>query len=135
MSRQRPSVASFTADGPALAAILDVLCDLYDLFDERLPRPPADARDSEAVVRLTEPATAPQPADDTAPVEPDTAVTAAVDTPARAAVAKPPPRVGRGSGLEAWQWFADAAGVHYPAGASRSDVIAACVAAKVIPAE
>lgn len=36
-----------------------------------------------------------------------------------------PPRAGKGSGLEAWQKFADDNQISYPEGASRDEIIAA----------
>lgn len=36
-----------------------------------------------------------------------------------------PPRAGKGSGLEAWQTYADDKGIAYPEGATRDEIIAA----------
>lgn len=38
MARSRPPLQPFTADGPILVAILNVLDDLHDLIDERFPK-------------------------------------------------------------------------------------------------
>ncbi len=139
MARPRPAVQAYTADGPVLTAILDVLGDLYDLLDTRLPEASAEDAGSR-VVPVSEPAPAgppvpaapvSEPAPDGPPAEqePDDEPEAAEELP------EPPPRAGRGSGLEAWQAWADLAGVTYPDGASRADIIAACEDAKVLPAE
>ncbi|MBM0240020.1 hypothetical protein JNW88_28165, partial [Micromonospora sp. ATA32] len=47
----------------------------------------------------------------------------------------PPPRSGKGSGVDAWRSFASVAKVNVPDGASRDDIVAACVKARVIDAE
>lgn len=47
----------------------------------------------------------------------------------------PPPRSGRGSGLEAWGSFAQANGVGVDSDMARDDIIAACEAAGVIERE
>jgi hypothetical protein len=41
-----------------------------------------------------------------------------------------PPTSGRGSGVEAWQKYADGKGIAYPEGASRDEIIAAVEAHK-----
>ncbi|MBF9135320.1 hypothetical protein I0C86_41455 [Plantactinospora sp. S1510] len=46
--------------------------------------------------------------------------------PTRRSTVPPPPRVGRGSGIEAWASFAEANDVDVPDGASRDEIIAAC---------
>ncbi|WP_203822645.1 hypothetical protein [Paractinoplanes ferrugineus] len=141
--RERPSLGTpFGTDGPWLGAILDVLADLHDLLDERLPRAgegrpvkvnePAPEVPAQGAVPVSEPApdlpTRPaEPVAEPAPDEPDEDVPA--DLP------EPPPRAGKGSGLNAWRAFADATGVGYEPDADRGDIIAACVDAGVIPAE
>lgn len=57
--------------------------------------------------------------------------TPAVDSGA-AAVPKPPPRSGRGSGLDTWQTFATHHGVDVPADADRETIIAACQRAGLV---
>jgi hypothetical protein len=145
--RERPALGNpFGVDGPWFAAILDVLGDLHDLLDARLPRP-----DQEGATRVTEPvpsAVPPgavpvsEPAPDKPPVEAQPVTEPAPDRepepddePEKAALPDPPPRSGRRSGLVAWQAFADTAQVPYGPDDSRDDIIAACVTAKVIPAE
>lgn len=154
MSRPRPALGTpFGADGPWLAAILDVLNDLHDLIDDRLPK--ADA--SGEPVRVQEPAPEEKPAQvrpiqEPAPngppmvdEEPDDEdegsglVEVAEPAPADEATARdwpsPPPRSGRGSGLPFWQEFADDAEVPYSPEAGRDDIIAACIRAGVIEAK
>ncbi|MFE0039436.1 hypothetical protein [Streptomyces sp. NPDC059015] len=46
-----------------------------------------------------------------------------------------PPRAGKGSGLEAWQRYADSRGIGYDSGMSRDDIIAAVDAAGPSPKE
>jgi hypothetical protein len=134
MTRRRPTVLPISADGPALVAILDVLGDLFDLLDERLSPVEQPRQEGDGTVRLTEPAV-PSPAEEaiTEPERPKPvrAVTQEPDEPDPGLPAAPP-RAGRGSGLEVWEAFADSVGVTYPAEATRNDIIAACVAAKVI---
>lgn len=48
---------------------------------------------------------------------------------------QPPARSGRGSSVEAWRKFAEQHDVDVAADATRDDIIAACEAAGVIPAE
>ena len=146
MSRQRPQLGTpFGTDGPWLAAILDVLGDLHELLDARLPQPRADA--GKGPVRISEPAPDRPPVDPTPVSEPapdndpetdedeeqgpEQAIEPAPDLPERPHP-EPPPRHGKGSGLEAWQTFADAAGVTVAADASRADIITACERARVI---
>lgn len=140
MPRDRPAVQAYTADGPVLTAILDVLGDLYDLLETRLPEASAEEKADSRVVPVSEPAPAgprapsepvSEPAPDGPPAEqePDDEPEPAEDLP------EPPPRAGRGSGLEAWQAWAQLAGVDVPEGASRADIIAACEDARVLPAE
>ncbi|EST22776.1 hypothetical protein [Streptomyces niveus] len=47
----------------------------------------------------------------------------------------PPPRSGRGSGVEAWRTFAEQHDVEVAADASREDIVAACEAAGVVERE
>lgn len=141
MAGARPQLGTpFGTDGPWLAAILDVLHDLHDLLDERLPQaartvrpvsePAPDDRPTTAVP-MSEPAPDEPPAD-----EPPAAEPAPDDEPEpEEEVLEPPPRAGRGSGMSEWQAFARLAEVVYPDGATRADIIAACVKAGVIPAE
>lgn len=144
MPRTRPSLGTpFGTDGPWLAAIADVLGDLYDLIDERLPKP----QQYEVTVAAKQPApdVAPKaipvsepapdipgrpagPVSEPAPDEPD-------DDEEPDTLPAPPPRSGRGSGLPAWRAFADAAGVDYDDTDSRDDIIVACELAEVISAE
>ena len=148
MVRERPRLGiPFGTDGPWLAAILDVLGDLYDLLDARLPQPeqggepvrveePAPPVKPGKAVPIQEPApTGPPERDDEdedgGPVE-VTEPAAPVDPEPLPA---PPPRAGRGSSLPAWQAFADLAQVTYIADDRRDDIIDACVAAGVIPDE
>lgn len=51
------------------------------------------------------------------------------------ALAEAPARQGRGSSVEAWAAWAAQAGVAVPDGATRNDIIAACVRAGVLPPE
>jgi hypothetical protein len=140
MVRERPSLGTpFGTDGPWLAEILDVLGDLHDLLDARLPRSDAPSKTSEPA-----PAEAPskakpvsEPAPDVAPAraepveepDPDDEPTAA----AKPSLREPPPRAGRGSSLKAWQSWADDAEVSYDAADDRDDIIAACELAGVLP--
>ncbi|MEV1013772.1 hypothetical protein [Micromonospora sp. NPDC049730] len=54
---------------------------------------------------------------------------------ARQPLPPPPPRRGKGSGLDAWQVFANVAKVTYPPDAGRDDIVNACVEAGVISAD
>jgi hypothetical protein len=148
VARQRPQLGTpFGTEGPWLAAILDVLGDVHDLLEQRLPQA------QKGPVRVTEPAPAPArpavvPVSEPAPdVPPDQAQPVTEPNPddepnpdgtaaePRRDLPEPPPRSGRGAGLKAWQRFADLAGVTYEPADSRDDVIAACELAGVIPEE
>jgi hypothetical protein len=135
MARQRPALGTpFGADGPWLAAIVDVLADLHDLLDARLPQPANN--DNGGPVRISEPAPAgpppkavpvSEPAPDGPPEEEAEAVTEpAPDLP------DPPPRAGRGSSLAAWTSWAQRADVAVTDGMSRDDIINACISAGVL---
>ncbi|MCG5464221.1 hypothetical protein MED01_002386 [Micromonospora sp. MED01] len=150
MPRARPNLGTaFGTDGPWLAAILDTLGDIADLLDARLPAP-ASADGGEPApggpVRISEPAPerrpdktatpVSEPAADEPPTEDDDE-SVEVTEPApddRPSLPPPPPRRGKGSGLDAWQAFANVAKVKYPADASRNDIADACERAGVIPA-
>lgn len=150
MGRVRPNLGTpFGTDGPWLAAILDVLGDIADMLDARLPAA-ASADGGEPgggqPVLVSEPAPERAPSRQTVPVsEPapeqapdDEEQTEPAQEPALAgeqSLPPPPPRRGRGSGLDAWQTFARAAGVPVADDVSRDEIIAACVDAGVIPAE
>ena len=110
-------------DGPYLAAILGVLDDIHRMLAARFGTDPAEVREP-AAVPVKEPAPVGPPRRDTEPVE--------EPAPAPARGPDPPPRTGRGSGLQAWADFAAELGVTYPTSASRDDIIAACQAANVI---
>lgn len=151
MSRARPNLGTpFGTDGPWLAAILDTLGDIADLLDARLLTPAsADGGEpaSAGPVRISEPAPSRRPDKKATPVsEPDADEPPASDDdepvevtePApdtRPSLPPPPPRHGKGSGLDAWQAFANLARVHYESDAKRDDIIDACIRAKVISAE
>lgn len=101
--------------------------------------PKADPADESAPGGQTEePAAETPPPATPAPTEP--VVTPApvpvseppVPTPEPAPIVEVPPRSGRGSGIDAWRAFAQAAGVTTPADATRDDIIEACEKAKVI---
>jgi hypothetical protein len=121
MARQRPALAVFGTDGPLLAAIVDALCDLHDLLDERLPAPSGAA--SGGPVRISEPAPAVPPPNTTSVSEP---------APDSQPLPEPPPRAGRGSSLPAWAGWATTAGVTVTDGMSRDDIITACQTAGVL---
>lgn len=153
MGRVRPNLGvPFGTDGPWLAALMDVVSDLYDLLDARLPAPaPADGgeRASAGPVRISEPAPDRRPQREATPVsEPGVDKPPAVDEddtdgdavevtePApddRPSLPPPPPRRGKGSGIDAWQAFANLAKVKYGPDASRDDIADACERAGVIP--
>ncbi|MFG2046142.1 hypothetical protein ACGFIW_01760 [Micromonospora sp. NPDC048935] len=137
-----------------MSALVDAVSDLYDLLDARLPAP-ASADGGEPApggpVRISEPAPERWPQHEVTPVsepaadEPpaadeddtdDDPVEVSEPAPgARPSLPPPPPRHGKGSGLDAWQAFANLAKVAYAPDAGRNDIIAACVAAKVIDAD
>ncbi len=131
MARKRAVVQAFTGDGPILVAILDVLADLHDLLDARLPKhndergparisEPAPVHPTPGVVPVAEPAPDNPPEDDEPVAEP------APDLP------EPPPRAGRGSSLTAWQTWAHEAGVTVADDMTRDQIIDACVTAGVL---
>lgn len=131
MPRQRAVVQAFTGDGPTLVAIHDVLADLFDLLDERLPKQegpvpaePAPARPPKKAQPVTEPA----PDDPPAQAEP-------VEEPAsdKPDLPEHPPLAGRGSSATAWAAWAETTGVPVPGGASRDDIISACREAGALP--
>ena len=134
MARERPTLGvPFGAEGPWLAAILDVLHDLHDLIDERWPRPAG--QDGDGPVRVSEPAPAgpppravpvSEPAPDVPGEDVEPVTEPGSDLP------YPPPRAGRGSSAAAWAVWAATAGVATSDGMSRDDIIAACVSAGVI---
>lgn len=146
MSRVRPNLGvPYGTDGPWLAALLDVVSDLYDLLDARLPAP-ASAGGGEptsgGAVPVAEPDRQSGPADAKPVTEPAPNTPPAVDEDGEpeevtepappVGSLTPPPRAGRGSGLSAWQAYAAAAGVDHPEDAGRADIIAACIKAGVI---
>lgn len=134
--RERPTLGTpFGTDGPWLNAIVDTLADLYDLLDARLPA--AGGAAGVRVVPVAEPAPAGLPAvvvPVTEPAPDETPAPEDQDEPA-AGLPGPPPRAGRGSGVDVWLDWARVAGVAVPVGASRADVIALCEAAGVLPVE
>lgn len=115
MARKRRQVHGYTADGPVLVAIHDVLQDLYDLLDERLPEPWA-----KGPVPVKEPAPAGPPRTAVPVSEP------APDLP------EPPPRAGRGSSLPAWHTWAVLAGVTLTEDMTRDQIIGACIDAGIL---
>lgn len=128
MPRERPVVQAFSGDGLILAAILDVLGDMYDLLDARLQHPAGADR---GPVRISEPAPDRPPAKAAPAAEP------AADDPPEVAepdpdLPDPPPRAGRGSSLAAWESWAATVNVAVPDGASRDDIINACQRAGVL---
>jgi hypothetical protein len=146
VGRARPQLGTpFGADGPWLAAILDTLADIADMLDARLPHPAADGGVPGRPVPVSEPDRQRRFNPDVVPVtEPDpeqppgTADDDDVAEPVKVAepapqLPPPPPRSGRGSGIDAWQVWAKVAKVRHPGDASRADIIAACVKAGVIP--
>lgn len=130
-------------DGPFLQAILDVLDDIRDMLDDRLPaasggepvpvEEPAPRDGPRTAVPLKEPAPSGPPAnpgdDEDGPVRVTEPAPAAQPTPS------PPPRAGRGASLEAWQRYAIQADVAVEDGMTRDDIIAACELAGVIDAK
>lgn len=156
MGRTRPSLGTpFGTDGPWLAALLDVMHDVYDLIDARLPQPAETGGEGGRPVRVTEPApdrppvparpvTEPAPDntpdgedDDVVPVTepaPDETSSSEADEPGpEPSPGLPePPRKGKGASQHAWLAFARANRVDVPDTTTRADIIAACVAAGVI---
>lgn len=135
---ERPNLGvPFGADGPWLAAILNVLHDVHDLLDARLPAEEGPVRVSEPAPGASTSVPVSEPGRDEPPARAEPAAEPAPDPvpddDEDEGLPDPPPRAGRGSGLEAWQAFADAAGVGYPEGARRDDIVEACVEAGVIP--
>jgi predicted component of type VI protein secretion system len=141
----------FGTDGPWLAAILDVLNDLHDLIEARLPaaqggepspvaEPAPEATPANAVpVAEPAPARAPETPDgdndeDEQPEPTPVEITEPAPADPPAPQPDSPPTRGKGSGLEAWQAYATAVGVSYPADATRNDIIAACREAGVLNA-
>lgn len=134
MVRERPAVHAFGVDGPILAAILDVLGDIHDLLDARLPKP--DGGGGGVPVRISEPAPAEQPpgtvpVSEPAPDGPTGDDDKPVAEPAPD-LPEPPPRAGRGSSLAAWQAWASAVGVGVDDDMTRDQIIDACVTAGVL---
>jgi hypothetical protein len=128
MTRQLPAAMSSTdVFMQVLIGQMDELMGMLRDTGRRLP----DSDEGAGVVRLQEPAVpAPAVSAPTETTPEPKPVPEQADDPEP--LPEPPPRAGRGSGLEAWVAFADEAGVDYPDGASRNDIIAACAAAKVI---
>ncbi|MEU8158035.1 hypothetical protein AB0B94_30650 [Micromonospora sp. NPDC048986] len=135
----------FSPDGPHLSAILHALYDLHDLLDERLPKAgtgepeqvkePAPPAAPTKAVPISEPAPVVAPEVTANDEEDEEGGLVAVTEPAPAAspaLPSPPPRAGRGAGLEPWREFAAAAEVAIPDGARRDDIITACERAGVI---
>lgn len=132
--RVRPTVQPFTGDGPILVAILDVLGDIHDLLDDRLPQP-ADGNGG-GPVRVSEPAPAgpplravpvAEPAPDVPPEDDDEPVAEPAPN-----LPEPPPRAGRGASLAAWTAWATSAGVTVTDGQTRDDIITACETAGIL---
>jgi hypothetical protein len=88
---------------------------------------PADRPDKAVPVSEPAPDVSPEKAKPVEDPDPDDE-----PEPEPADLPEPPPRAGRGSSLTAWQAWADLAQVVYADGASRDDIIAACVAAGVL---
>ncbi|HEX6969115.1 MAG TPA: hypothetical protein VF174_09935 [Micromonosporaceae bacterium] len=99
--------------------------------DGVLPDPPDAEADAEPAADNQPGAQEAKPAEPATPAEPAAAAEPAGEKERMQA----PPRSGRGSGLDAWQAFAVDHDVEFPDGASRDEIIAACVRAGVIPAE
>lgn len=125
MSRERPTVHAYSADGPILHAILDVLHDVYDLLDGHIPQPGGGEG---GLVRLTEPA---RPAPVVAPA-PEPAQADVVAAPPTFRPPAPPPLAGKGSSRTAWAAWAATAGTPVDDGMSRDDIITACRDAGVL---
>lgn len=110
MTRDRSLLGSPAGlDGPWLAAMLDALDAIHDLLDRRLPREVTPVVDEPIAISEPAPTGPPLPA--------------------------PPARAGRGASAEAWRDWAIRARVTVPDGASRADIIAACIRAGVLPEE
>lgn len=143
MVRERPRLGTpLGVDGPWLKAINDVLADLYDLLEARLPQPeqgggepvpvaePEPARKPDKAVPVQEPAPAGPPEQDEDEDEEPVEVTE--PAPTSAPLPDPPRRAGRGSSAEAWRAYAELVGVDVGQDAGRDDIIAACEQAGVI---
>jgi hypothetical protein len=149
MVRERPRLGTpIGVDGPWLKAILDVLADLHDLLESRLPQPnkgggepapvaePAPHHKPGKAVPIREPAPVAPPKrdddedDEGGPVE--VTEPAPAPSPDPEPLPPPPPRAGRGASEPAWRTYAELVGVTVPDGAGRDDIIAACEAAGVI---
>lgn len=129
MARERAIVQAFSGDGPTLVAIHNVLADLYDLLDARLPE-----SNNEGPVRISEPAPAGRPPNAVPVSEPapdESADDESVTEPAPD-LPEPPPRAGRGSSQQAWQAWAERAGVTFDGDMTRDQIIDACVTAGVL---
>jgi len=142
--------APLGADGPYLEAILHVLDEIADTLAEVRDRLPATDNGGEPA-RVAEPApqstpdgqprkvAEPAPAgpperddedDQPVPVDEPAPDTAPQPEPDRRP--EPPPRAGRGSSLDAWRTFADAAQVAWTDDMKRDDIVAACEQAGAI---
>jgi hypothetical protein len=132
-------------DGPWLDAILTVLHDVHDLLDARLPsleqapergrEPAPEPPETRQVVPVSEPAPDRPPTHAEPVTRPGPDRVPEDDGEAEGGNLPPePPRTGHGSAAKNWRPFAAAAGVTCPDGASRNDIIAACIAAGVIAA-
>ncbi|MFF0822400.1 hypothetical protein ACFYUR_18720 [Micromonospora haikouensis] len=144
-SRFLPTPDTSTAEH--VAAVLDVVTELYKLLDARLPAPasadgggpgdPVPVSEPDRQARPAEVVPVSEPAPDVPPdSDDDEPVKAAEPEPAeKPSLPPPPPHRGRGSGLDAWQAYANLAGVTYPDDAGRDDIIAACQRAGVIDTE
>ncbi len=157
MPRDRSTLgAPLGVDGPWLAAILDALDEIACLLRVRLPggdpvepndlaqpwmteRIQAEASQPEQdrpAESKPEPVKVQEPAPDNAPTVEATPATETADDDANADSPPPPPnRQGRGSSAEAWTAWAEQAGVAVPDGATRNDIIAACIRAGVLSEE
>jgi hypothetical protein len=143
MVRPRPRLGTpIGVDGPWLKAILDVLGDLLDLLDARLParvedggpvrvNEPAPQRKPSRAVPVREPAPAAPPERDGEEEGEPVEVTEPAPSPEPERPASPP-RAGRGSSAPAWRAYAELVGVTVGDNDSRDDIIAACHRAGVI---
>lgn len=126
MSYQRRNVGTpFSADGPALAALLEAVYDLRDMLDARLPAVTGGEPAPAGPVAVSEPAPAGPPAGELSPDRSPEVV--AVSEPAPDD--PPPPRAGRGSSTTAWRAWAGRRNVAVSDEATRDDIIDACRAA------